>query len=210
MMTHLLNKTRYNASIHVKGVISLHDEKQLLQSFCDGDFSQTDVLVRQYEDKLYNLCIKLTRNRVDADDLYQQTWCAAVRKAHTFRGQSLQSWLYTICLNAHRDNWRKHTRRAGVEGAMVSAEEREFMLEVATDGVSAEAAVLQRYETMQLGATIAALPDKHRMPVLLHYFEGMGYEQTAAQLGIPVGTVKSRLNYAKKKLRKEMDNRHNG
>jgi RNA polymerase sigma-70 factor (ECF subfamily) len=93
---------------------------------------------------------------------------------------------------------------------MVSAEEREYMLEAATDGVSAEAAALQRYEDMQLGATIAALPEKHRMPVLLHYFEGLGYEQTAMVLGIPVGTVKSRLSYAKKKLRREMDNRDDG
>ncbi len=188
----------------------MHDEKQLLQSFCDGDFSDTDDLVRQYEDKLYNLCIKLTRNRADADDLYQQTWLAAVRKARTFRGPSLLSWLYTICLNAHRDNWRKSQRRAGVLGAMVSAQEREYMLEIATDGVSAEGVALQRYEDMWLGTTIAALPDKHRIPVLLHYFEGLGYEQTAMVLGIPVGTVKSRLSYAKKKLRKEMDNRHNG
>jgi RNA polymerase sigma-70 factor (ECF subfamily) len=194
----------------VKGVISLHDEKQLLQSFCDGDFSETDVLIRQYEDKLYHLCIRLTRNRTDADDLYQQTWLVAVRKAHTFRGKSLTAWLYTICMNTHRDNWRKKQRRAGIEGVMVSAEEREYMLEAATDGVSAEAAALQRYEDMQLGATIAALPEKHRMPVLLHYFEGLGYEQTAMVLGIPVGTVKSRLSYAKKKLRREMDNRDDG
>ena len=184
----------------------MRNEQQLLQSFCDGDFSETDALVRQYEDKLYNLCIKLAKNRTDADDLYQQTWLAAVRKSHTFRGRSLLSWLYTICLNVHRDNWRRSKRRANVEGAGVSADESDYMLAMATDGISAEAAAMRHYDDMQLGVYIAALPDKHRMPVLLHYFEGLGYEQTADVLGIPVGTVKSRLSYAKKKLRKEMDN----
>lgn len=183
----------------------MYDDGQMLKAFCDGNFDDIDNLVRQHEDKLYSLCYRLTRRGADADDLYQQTWLLAVRKAHTFNGKSLKAWLYTICVNAYRDNWRKQKRRADINGANVSGDEKDYMMSIATEGLSAESQALRRIEDRHLARLVEALPDKHRLPVILHYFEGLGYQECADTLHIPIGTVKSRLSYAKQKLRKELE-----
>jgi len=203
-MQSFLNNLSGRASKRVKGDISLLNEQQLIESFRTGDFSETDALVRQYEDILYGLCRKLAGS--GADDLYQQTWLKAVRKAHTFSGISFKNWLYTICINLYRDNYRRDKRRENVEGRRVSSEEKQYALSFATNNQSAETDSMQREESRLLLEKIGNLPDKHRLPIILHYFEGLGYRESAKVLRIPVGTVKSRLNYAKQKLRKELEN----
>lgn len=162
-------------------------------------------IIRQHEDDLYSLCRKLAASKHDADDLYQQTWLKAIQKAHSFKQRSLKNWLYTICLNLYRDDYRKARTRSRIAPDIKDAEAKEYAIASASDGVSAESIAMSNYTRAQLAFKVSLLPDKHRLPVILHYFEDMDYAECANALKIPVGTIKSRLNSAKKMLLEEME-----
>lgn len=183
----------------------MQNEHQLLQSFCEGDYSSSESLIRQYEDNLYSLCCKLTMKYADADDLYQQTWLRAIQKSHTFSHQSFKNWLYTICINVFRDNYRKYKRREHINDTSLNGDAKDYVLNIATDNVSAESTAIKNLTKHRLMEKINALPNKHRIPIILYYFEDLDYKESAQTLGVPIGTIKSRLNYAKKKLRIEME-----
>lgn len=183
----------------------MQNERQLLQSFCEGDYSSSESLIRQYEDNLYSLCCKLTMKYADADDLYQQTWLRAIQKSHTFSHRSFKNWLYTICINVFRDNYRKYKRRERITNTGLDGDAKDYALTIATDNISAETTAMNNLTKDELIAKINTLPDKHRIPIILYYFEDLDYKESAQALGVPIGTIKSRLNYAKKRLRQEME-----
>ncbi len=181
------------------------DEQQLLKSFSDGDISCIDVLISRYEDDLFNLCCKLHKNRVDAEDLYQLTWVKVIRAVHTYRHKSFKNWLYTICLNIYRDAWRRDKLRRSLTCDGCDDMAHAYALNTATDNVSAESAAMETITQQVVAENVSRLPDKLRLPIILRYFEGLSYEESARMLKVPVGTIKSRLNAAKQKLRREME-----
>lgn len=183
----------------------MHNEQRLKDFLFAGDYASIEDLIRGHEDNLYGLCRRLAGSREDADDLYQQTWLKAVQNAESYRNKSFRNWLYTICINTYRDQCRKTRYKDRFTNDSMDAQTKEYALNSATDGVSAESVALDNYMAELLRDKVNMLPDKHRLAVVLHYFEGMDYGECAAALGIPIGTLKSRLNAAKKKLLSEME-----
>jgi RNA polymerase sigma-70 factor, ECF subfamily len=183
----------------------LQDEQKLKDFLFSGDYSSIETLISQHEDNLYGLCRRLAQNRPDADDLYQQTWLKAIQKAEAIKQTSFKNWLYTICMNIYRDQYRKAKRREKFTAGRMDEDIREYVLSSVTDGISAESIAIENYTKRLLADKINMLPDKHRLPILLFYFEDMDYTECAKVLSIPVGTIKSRLNTAKRKLQTEME-----
>jgi len=183
----------------------LPDEQLLLKTFSNGDFTYIDLLICRFEDSLFNLCLKLAKNRFDAEELYQQTWLKAIQKSQTCT-KSIKNWLYTICLNAYRDIYRHRKRENEMIENTLDDEAKDYVISAATDNVSAENEAFRILTGQTLISKVNKLPEKHRLPIILFYFEGLDYKECAAVLGLPIGTVKSRLNAAKSKLRKEMEN----
>ncbi len=181
----------------------MQTEHQLMRSFANGDDNAIVLLIVRYEGKLYNLCFKLAMNRHDADDLYQQTWLKVLQKSRSYTQKSFQNWLYTVCLNTYRDLYRKKLRR----GKIIAQDADEVLMKNSSTIDSAESEAMASCKRITLTACIDALPERFRIPILLHYFEGLGYSEVARLLSIPIGTVKSRLNTAKTRLRMEMENR---
>lgn len=177
-----------------QNVLQLHD-----------DFSEIENLVEQYENMLYNLCYRLTQNLHDAQDLYQQTWLKAISRSNLYANKSMKNWLYTICLNLYRDNYRKSKRKEQIISSKFSSEAQEKAIENATDNETAESAAIKNINSEILLSKIDQLSDKLRVPIILFYFDGLDYKAIAGILRVPIGTVKSRLNLAKEKLRKEME-----
>jgi len=185
-----------------KGV--LQDGQRLKSYLLSGEIFD-EALIRACEDRLYGLCRKLVRSRSDADDLYQQTWLKALQKADKFRTGSFYNWLCTICINLFRDQYRKTKRWEKITNDKLDAELKDYAISAASDGTSAESEALDNFTRDLLRREIERLPEKHRLPIVLYYYQGFGYEECAQTLKIPVGTVKSRLNAAKKKLQAEME-----
>jgi RNA polymerase sigma-70 factor (ECF subfamily) len=136
----------------------------------------------------------LMRNATDADDLVQETLLRALSKSHLWQeGSDLRAWLFTIMHNSRVNDVRRAVRTG------ISASEDEL----GRIGVSGG-----QHERISLGevqAAIDRLPEEQRATILLVGLEGLDYEEAAAVLGIPLGTVRSRLSRARAQLREWVD-----
>jgi RNA polymerase sigma-70 factor, ECF subfamily len=136
----------------------------------------------------------LTRDVVAADDLVQDCLTRALGKLHLWqRGTDLRAWLFTILHNQYVN----HVRRAVREGAAVGLSDNEPLLTRAPQQG-------QRLELRDLDRAIAKLPEEQRSAILLVGLEGMRYEEVAAILDVPVGTIRSRLSRGREALRRLM------
>jgi len=137
----------------------------------------------------------LTRNTAKADDLVQSSLVRALEKQHLWQpGSNLRAWLFTILHNQHVNDVRHSLR----EGSLGPVEDAEPVWRV-------EPAVDASLQLRDLQRGINTLSDEQREVLLLVGLEGMRYEQVADILGIPVGTVRSRLSRARTALRLLMD-----
>jgi len=136
----------------------------------------------------------LTRDVIRADDLVQGCLVRAVAKQHLWQpGTDLRAWLFTILHNQHVNEVRRSMR----EGNNVSIEDAAPMLTTQSNA----------FDTVQLRdleRAIAKLPQEQRQVILLVGLEGMRYDEVAVILGVPVGTVRSRLSRGRDQLRKLM------
>jgi len=134
----------------------------------------------------------LTRDVVSADDLVQDCLARALGKLHLWQeGSDLRAWLFTILHNQYVN----YIRRAVREGAAVALNETEPMLSRAPQQG-------RRLELRDLERAIARLPEEQRSVILLVGLEGMRYEEVAAVLDVPVGTIRSRLSRGREALRR--------
>lgn len=137
----------------------------------------------------------LTRDMTRADDLVQSCLTRAVAKQHLWQpGTDLRAWLFTILHNQHVNDVRRSVR----EGVSVAVEEMAPVLTVAPSAMAA-------LQLRDLEAAIAKLPQEQRQVILLVGLEGMRYEEVASILGVPVGTVRSRLSRGRDQLRRLME-----
>jgi RNA polymerase sigma-70 factor (ECF subfamily) len=134
----------------------------------------------------------LTRDVVTADDLVQDCLTRALGKLHLWHdGTDLRAWLFTILHNQYVNQIRRSVR----EGAAVGLNENEPLLSRAPQQG-------KRLELRDLERAIAKLPEEQRIVILLVGLEGLHYEEVAAVLDVPVGTIRSRLSRGRENLRK--------
>lgn len=154
-----------------------------------------DQYIQRYGRRLYGLCRALCPHPFDADDLYQETWLRAVRHLDRYDpDRPFEPWLTKICVNTYRSALRRLARLPMLE--FPSGEDKERLLN--SIPAPAEKDYASLYEA------VGALPDKLRLAVVLFYFQGEDLNSTAQALGIPAGTVKSRLNKARKLLKEAL------
>jgi RNA polymerase sigma-70 factor, ECF subfamily len=136
----------------------------------------------------------LTRDAVRADDLVQSCLMRAVSKQHLWQpGTDLRAWLFTILHNQHVNDVRRSVR----EGVQVAVED-------IAPALTAAPTALAALELRDLQRALTKLPEEQRQVILLVGLEGMRYEEVAGILGVPVGTVRSRLSRGRDLLRKLM------
>lgn len=156
-----------------------------------------DAYIAAHGKRLYGLCLTLCKSKDAADDLYQETWLKVLMKfEHYDKERPFENYLTKICVNTYRDMLRK---------AKLSSSEISFKTNEEKDFAVLSAAEKEKEDYSSLYFAIDALPEKLRMTVILFYFCGLDEKKTAQSLGIPPGTVKSRLNKARKALRKELE-----
>lgn len=160
--------------------------------------SQFNDLYTNHANALQSFARKLTRDEYLAKDLVQETAMKAYKSMHTFKvGTSFKSWAFTILKNTFITQYNKRRRRAVVNTAV---EDMSFALE-SMQSVSNEAESSLRLKEMQ--ARIEQLSVKSRKPFMM-YVRGYKYNEIAEQLDIPIGTVKSRINFARTKLKRQL------
>ena len=151
-----------------------------------------DQYIRKYGKRLYGLCMTLCADKHEADDLYQDTWVKVLKRFDTYDpSRDFEPWLTRLCVNTYRDRLRRLSRSPFLNFSTNETKEA-FLL-------TATAPELEDYS--DLYAAIDQLPEKLRLTIILFYFEDMDIEKTAQTLGIPTGTVKSRLHKARIQLK---------
>jgi RNA polymerase sigma-70 factor (ECF subfamily) len=140
-------------------------------------------LVARYYGPLYQFAFSLTRNESDACDLTQQTFCIWAAKGHQLRDTSkVKTWLFTTLHREFLGSRRRQSRFPHVELEQVAAE-----LPVVSP------ATVNRLDSTQVLDTLAQLDEIYQAPVALFYLQDCSYNEIAEILGVPLGTVKSRL-----------------
>lgn len=148
-----------------------------------------DAEASDYVDQLYAAALRLTRNRPDAEDLVQDTYLKAFRSAQRFRpGTNLRAWLFTILRNTFR-NVRRDAARNPIE-----TDSPRLDATAQADGVeSPEAQLVSASRSALVRAALDGLPAAFREAVWLRDIEEHSYDEIARKLGVPPGTVMSRI-----------------
>jgi RNA polymerase sigma-70 factor (ECF subfamily) len=148
-------------------------------------------------DSLYGTALRLTRRPPDAEDLVQDTYLKAFRSAHQFEaGTNLKAWLFTILHNTFR-NIRRHDGRSPVD---VDSEVVERAVSDGPGAQSPEQILTQATLDADLQGVLDALPDAFRQAVWLRDVEELSYAEVATVLGVPIGTVMSRISRGRRAL----------
>ncbi|MCI0379878.1 MAG: sigma-70 family RNA polymerase sigma factor [Gemmataceae bacterium] len=181
-------------------------DEELLVSFRKGMREAFGILVRRYEGELYGYLRRYLGDGELAEDVFQNTFLQVYLKIGKYeQGRPARPWLYTIATNQAIDALRRNGRHVAVsldqdrdENTPVDAPQLWGLLESRTPNPMDQA---QGEETRQLvRASVNRLPEFLRQVVILAYYQGLKYKEVADILGIPVGTVKSRLHAALVKL----------
>ena len=169
-----------------------------------GEF---DAAYDRYKTDIFRFIFHLTGNRAEAEDLFQETWLRVVRHGPPRpAGQNLKPWLLTIVLNLHRDALRRKQTRRLFLLRHYNREQPDSSSSGAYTPPSTEPAraAEQAWLRRDIDQAIAGLPEKQRCVFLLSEFEGLRQTEIAGIMGIPVGTVKSLLYRAVKKLQRDL------
>jgi RNA polymerase sigma factor (sigma-70 family) len=173
------------------------NERELVTRAQNGDRNAFSELVRIHAPGVLNVIYRLCGNMQVAEDATQETFIQAWQRLPSYRPRSsLRNWLYRIAVNTAIDMLRKEKR-------ILPGEIENMNLMVSEPGPEAMATNLERTEMVQ--EAILALPDASRAVLVLREFEDLSYKEIAESLDIPVGTVMSRLNYARKLLREKLE-----
>ncbi len=149
----------------------------------------------------YNLARWLLRNEHDAEDSVQDAYLRAYRVFERFRGGDGRAWLLTIVRNVCYDRLR---RLRGAEPLEPFDETQHTSIESAVGPVEP---ARQEINAEQLRVALDALPEKMREVIVLHEIEGLAYREIAEVIGVPIGTVMSRLSRARERLQQDVLNR---
>jgi RNA polymerase sigma-70 factor, ECF subfamily len=181
-------------------------DQQIVAWAQDGAESAFRELVRRYQRPVFSLIYRMVRDREAAEDLAQETFIKVLNAIDSYRPEhKFSSWIFKIANNAAIDHLRRRTPDVlSLEGApdAVSAERQEATaLQVSDRGESP----LEELEARELGShiesAIARLRPEYRACILLRHVEGRAYEEIAAVLGLPLGTVKTYIHRARAELR---------
>jgi RNA polymerase sigma-70 factor (ECF subfamily) len=172
----------------------------------DGTF---EALVRTYQDRLYGFGLRLTGSPRDAEEIAQDAFVRAYRAlarypAERIATMKLRAWLFQVTVNVARNRARA---QRPAESPLVSTDgSRDGLAELPDDDAEQPEQVAERHdERDRVASVVATLPDRYRAAVVLRHMQGLSYQEIAAVLGQPAGTVKSNVHRGVAYLRAALD-----
>ncbi len=172
-------------------VVTAISDEECVQQAIAGDDQAFRILYRRYADKVRGLLYQMTSDKEALDDLTQEVFVKAFRGLSKFRAESqFSTWLFRIAVNCCQDARRRRARRPPslpLDGLRLATSQED-----ALSRLSREELITCALETLK---------EEHRLVVVLHDLQDRPQEEIAGVLSVPVGTVKSRLFYARRQLR---------
>jgi len=181
--------------------LSSTDERALVRGAQAGDMAAFEELVARHRDKIYARAYSMMKNEEEAIDLSQEAWVKGWQRLKQFQGESsFGTWMTRIVINLCLDQLRKHKRQRAesIEAMDEESGGVERHMPVVTVNPTAG---LERQELRQrIDKALGQLSYEHRTVLVLHEFEEMEYKEIAKTMACSIGTVMSRLFYARRKL----------
>ncbi len=163
-------------------------------------------LARRYQGRLTNLVSRLLNDRESADDITQEVFVRVyVHRRNYRKGARFSTWLFTIAANLAKNEIRRRVRRRhwfSLDALQEVLHDNSFVL---ADRAEGHERSLEREQLQdEVGRAITTVPEKYRLALVLRDIEGLAYEEIAQVLGIPGGTVRSRINRARFMLKRKL------
>ncbi len=182
------------------------DDKELVFDAQKGDVRAFDVLMERYHGKIYGLTYNMTSNREDAEDLTQEVFVKAFEALPRFRGKSsFYTWLYRIAVNKTINYRKKRNRKRALSLDQFDHEIKtdDTYHDLTTKGSPLRNISLSELQE-KLNEALQHLSEKHRTVVVMHDMQGIPHEEIAKVVEASVGTVRSRLFYARRQMQAEL------
>jgi RNA polymerase sigma-70 factor (ECF subfamily) len=178
------------------------DEQELVRRARKGDLGAYDDLVRRYQERIYATVYHMTSNHEDANDLAQEAFIKAFQALKSFKGgSSFYTWIYRIAVNKTINflKQRKNKTQMSLDDLDFNAEHDPDLVALISDKTPRREANLAELHE-KLNEAMQRLSESHRMVVTLHDIQGMSHEDIAKIMDCNIGTVRSRLFYARQQL----------
>ena len=178
-------------------------DEHLMKRFQDGDENAYETLVSRYKDKLYNFIYFFVGDKDLAEDLVQDTMVRLFTKKHYYKEVAkFSTWIYTIARNLSNSELRKRKNRKTFTISELSKDKPNYDLKDEKPGI--EQRLELKYDIEQIKITINKLSRPFRTVIILRDIEDLSYVDISKIEGVPVGTIKSRINRARLQLRREL------
>jgi RNA polymerase sigma factor (sigma-70 family) len=178
------------------------DEQELVRRARRGDLAAYDDLVRLYQERIYATIYHMTANHEDANDLAQDTFIKAYQALKSFKGgSSFYTWVYRIAVNKTINflKQRKNRTHMSLNNLDFNAEHDPDLVALVSDKTPRREAALNELQE-KLNEALQKLSEPHRLVVTLHDVQGLAHEEIAEIMECNIGTVRSRLFYARQQL----------
>jgi RNA polymerase sigma-70 factor (ECF subfamily) len=178
------------------------EEVVLVQRAREGDLQAYDDLVRRYQERIYATVYHMTSNHEDANDLAQEAFIKAFQALKTFKGgSSFYTWVYRIAVNKTINflKQRKNKTQMSLDDLDFNAEHDPDLVALISEKTPRREVNLAELQE-KLNEAMQKLSEPHRLVVTLHDVQGMSHEEIAKIVGCNIGTVRSRLFYARQQL----------
>lgn len=176
-------------------------DEDLMEQFQTGVVEAYDLLVGRYKDPLSNYLYRFLGDMKEVEDLLQETFLRVYRNRHSYRRiAKFSTWLYTIAGNLARSEYRKRKRRKVFSLQAVNRDDEEYEVEIPDETFSPDRHTESVFQGRYIHEALKRIPSEFREVVVLRDIQQLAYEEIADITGLPMGTVKSRINRGRTKL----------
>lgn len=178
-------------------------DEQLIKQFQDGDLYAFEMIVHRYKNQLVNFVYNFLGNRIDSEDVVQETFLRVYKNKHRYKQiAKFSTWIYTIASNLAKTELRRRKRRRFFSISQLGFEEKDY--DIPDSAFSPDKVIEEDLKGKEIREEINKLPEKFREVVVLRDIQEFSYEEISRILHIPIGTVKSRANRGRLRLQKQL------
>ena len=178
-------------------------DEQLIARFQDGDVASFDILVRRYQNPLFNYVTRFVGDSTEAEDIIQETFYRLFRNKHYYKEiAKFSTWIYTIAGNLARTELRRKKKRKFFSINFFMSTDKDYDIPDPSSNPEDKLDAIVTDEMIQ--KAITKLAPKFKEVILLRDVQGFSYEEIAEIVNVPLGTIKSRVNRARLKLQEDL------
>jgi len=181
-------------------------DEELIAKFQKGDVGAFNQIVLRYKDRLLNFIYRFMNDIDKAEDLVQDTFLKLYTHKHSYKEiAKFSTWLYTIAGNLAKTELRKIKRRKTFSVTDLSYDDKEFIISDVDTGPEED--IISRNLEKNIQSALNELPNEFRTVIILRDIQELSYEEISSIIGVPLGTIKSRINRGRLKLQKLLRNK---